>query len=317
MRLSFSVYGVMLAVLAAGCRTDTPRTASVSGGLIAAAEAASPPASFSDYWHQGKAEITSYRLEQARYGEIHAGHAVLIFVTEDLSRSKQVKLDDPAAAGEDAVNVLKLNAMRNFTTGIYPYAMMASVFSPVDRARYPHPLKITMSAQEWCGQAFVQMNLRDTVYTVQQYSYFEREGDISAEVGAVMPEDGIWTAIRLDPASLPTGTVRVIPGAMFQRLNHTPWAIQTAQASLQPDAGQPDQRAYTLEYPALNRTLTIRYRSAFPYEIESWEETYPDGFGSRAKLLATKAVRMKRVMVDYWTKNHVADRGWRKALDLE
>ncbi len=38
---------------------------------------------FNDYWYDGKAEITSYKLEQARYGELHEGYVVLVFVTED------------------------------------------------------------------------------------------------------------------------------------------------------------------------------------------------------------------------------------------
>jgi len=35
---------------------------------------------FGDYWYTGEAELTSYELKQSRYGEIHEGHAVLIFV---------------------------------------------------------------------------------------------------------------------------------------------------------------------------------------------------------------------------------------------
>ncbi|MEL7148626.1 MAG: hypothetical protein AAFO69_19785, partial [Bacteroidota bacterium] len=87
---------------------------------------------FNSYWYQGKAEITSYALEQARYGEVHPGKAVMVFVTEDFSRSKQVKLDFPGRAGNDAVKVLKLNALWKFNTGIYDYSVMQSTFTPVD-----------------------------------------------------------------------------------------------------------------------------------------------------------------------------------------
>ena len=38
-------------------------------------------ANFGDYWYQGKAELSRYDLKQVRYGEIHQGDAVLIFVT--------------------------------------------------------------------------------------------------------------------------------------------------------------------------------------------------------------------------------------------
>jgi len=52
------------------------------------ADAAPPAEEFGAYWYQGKAELTSYTLEQARYGEVHPGEAVLVFVTEDFSKSK-------------------------------------------------------------------------------------------------------------------------------------------------------------------------------------------------------------------------------------
>ena len=46
---------------------------------------------FADYWHQGVAELTRYRLRQARYGEVYDGEAVLIFVTEPFLPDAQVK----------------------------------------------------------------------------------------------------------------------------------------------------------------------------------------------------------------------------------
>ena len=91
---------------------------------------------FGEFWYQGKAEITSYSLEQARYNETHTGHAVLIFVTEDFSESKQVKLDNPDRVPEDRLPVLKLNLTKKFNTGIYPYSIMASVFTPLDRKKH-------------------------------------------------------------------------------------------------------------------------------------------------------------------------------------
>ena len=71
---------------------------------------------FRDYWHAGKAEVSSYDLQQSRYGETRGGKAVLIFVTEDLSKKLQVKLDDPS--GRNKINVLKLNFTKSFITGI-------------------------------------------------------------------------------------------------------------------------------------------------------------------------------------------------------
>ena len=272
---------------------------------------------FNAYWYQGKAELTSYTLEQARYGEIHQGHAVLIFVTEDFSRSKQVKLDDPAQAGDDSVKVMKLNLTKKFNTGIYPYSMMTSVFTPVERKLNPQTLKITTSSQEWCGHTFVQMNLNDQSYRIQQNSYFESEGDKTLTLEGAIPEDELWTTIRLNPEDLPTGKLQLIPGTMFQRLRHLSWTIQSATAQLKPVEGNSQLVAYTLTYPELERTLSIEFNKAFPHEIESWEETYQSGWGQGAKVLTTKAQRKKRILLDYWTKHNVADEVLRRELDLD
>src|SRR5690606_23926934 len=83
---------------------------------------------FKDYWFGGKAEITSYELEQARYGEMRQGKSVLIFVTEPFLAKEQVKADEHHV---DNVTVLKLNSTKNFITGIYPYSIMSSCFYPI------------------------------------------------------------------------------------------------------------------------------------------------------------------------------------------
>jgi hypothetical protein len=87
-----------------------------------------PGEQFKQTWYAGKAEISSYSLEQARYGEIRNGEATLIFVTEDFSADKLVKLDEPAGA-TDKMRVLKMNMNKKFVTGIYPYSMMLSLLA--------------------------------------------------------------------------------------------------------------------------------------------------------------------------------------------
>ena len=79
---------------------------------------------FSDYWYKGQAEISSYELSQSRYGGVHDGKTVLVFVAEDFSNSKHVKLDEPYKHKSDAVRILKLNTSKEFITGIYKYTMM-------------------------------------------------------------------------------------------------------------------------------------------------------------------------------------------------
>ena len=280
--------------------------------MPAAIPAPPVPDPFGDYWYQGEAELTSYTLEQARYGEVHPGHAVLIYVTEPFSKSKQVKLDRAGQTPEDEVTVMKLNFTKNFNTGIYPYSMMASVFTPIERADHPHTLKVTTTSQEWCGHTFMQLNHMDAGYRAEVRSYFESEGDQNLTVPAALLEDELWTIIRLNPDGLPTGEIELLPGTMFQRLGHVESKVQRAIATLTDAPDQPDQQVYTLTYPDLGRTLAIRFNKAFPFEIEGWTETR----GTGARSLTTRATRNERMMLDYWARNGLADAPLRAELGL-
>lgn len=270
-----------------------------------------PDQQWNDYWYKGLAELTSYTLQQSRYGEIHSGTVVNIFVTEDFSRTKQVKLDDSRNAGDDKVNVLKLNQSVKFNTGIYPYSLMMSAFSPVDMQQFPHALKIAATMQEWCGMTYFQLNNRADKYTIEQRSYFESEGDKDVNLSNdIVLEDEVWTHIRMQPATLPLGEIKIFPGALYLRLSHKPIEAVDAKASLRNAEGM---KIYQIDYPSLNRTLSITFEPVFPYKITGWEDTYP---GLDGKLLTTVASKNKELMVDYWSKHTNADSLLRKELGL-
>jgi len=266
---------------------------------------------FNNYWYAGKAEIASYDLEQSRYGEIHKGHAVLIFVTEDLSKSKQVKLDYPQRAQKDKIGVLKLNFTKKFNTGIYPYSMMQSVFTPVDRNSHPNSLKTTMSSQEWCGHTFTQLNLKKDMFAINSYSYFEQEGDKQSDLDKTLLEDEIWNLIRLDYKGLPVGDIEIIPGIFHSRLLHQTLNKTIANASLSEDG---TAMTYLLDYPKEGRSLSITFEKVFPHKILSWQET-AKGLGG--KTLTTKATLKKTLHTDYWSKNKNKYKYLRDSLGLK
>jgi hypothetical protein len=269
---------------------------------------------FKAYWFAGEAELTSYQLEQARYGEIHQGNAVTIFVTEPFSKNKQVKLDEANEAGADKVDVLKLNFTKTFNTGIYPYSLITSIFSPLETTdQISKSLKISMSAQEWCGHAFVQMNLKGEKYNVQQNSYFESEGDRTFTLDNKLCEDQLWTMIRTTPHLLPTGKINLIPSIQYSRLMHEDIKPYEATASLRVESGMV---YYTLVYPHNQRKLEIRFTEETPYYIEGWEETYKDGWGESAKVLTTKATLLKRLKSAYWEHHNNSDAHMRTELGL-
>lgn len=262
---------------------------------------------FNAYWHAGKAEINSYNLSQSRYGENRRGKAVLIFVTEDLSRKRQVKLDDPSQGNK--VNVLKLNFIKKFITGIYPYSMMLSVFTPTDREKDPSSVKATMSSQEWCGQVYTQLNLRGNRYAVRSHSYFEQEADEQFSVKQALLEDELWNFIRLDQEHLPVGEMKVVPGLFYSRLNHAGLALQSAIG----ERSESDSSyTYKLAFPEYERTLLIHYQKSFPFRILGWEESWKE----KGKVMTTTARLDKTLYTDYWTKNKSEFTYLRDSLNL-
>lgn len=261
---------------------------------------------FKAYWYNGTAEVTSYELSQERYGSLREGTAVTIFVTEDFAPDKQVKADNRS---EDNIPVLKFNSTKKFLTGIYPYSIMNSTFSPVDTDE--HAIKVSNSVQEWCGQVYMQLNNREK-YEIVGYSYFESEGDQEKQLPKSWLEDEIWNRIRINPNELPTGDFMMIPSFESMRLRHKEAKAYPVTASLR----QGDSLSiYQLKYPELSRDLVIYFNSDFPFEIEKWEETNA-GWGNSEEKLKTTATRLGRIRSAYWTKNKPGDIILRDSLGL-
>jgi len=268
---------------------------------------------FRDYWFKGTAEISGYRLEQARYGEMRSGEAVLVFVTEPFSKSKGVKLDNAEIAGSDRVDVLKLNFTRNFITGIYPYSVMSSIFTPVSTDRYNPSLKSVSTCQEWCGQTFTQLNREANGYDVKEFSYFESEGDRQFQLKDVLLEDELWTMLRIAPGQIPTGLVSLLPSGQFLRFSHEEIVPREANISIQ---NRGDMNQLKVMYPYNGRSLEINYSPEFPYTIESWADSYKDGWGEKAQVLTTRGTLMGRINSPYWTENANSDTTLRHQLGL-
>lgn len=244
---------------------------------------------------------------QERYGEIREGTAVNIFVTEDFLPDAQVKANN---ASEENISVMKLNQMKNFNTGIYPYSIMTSTFSPI--ATKEHPLKITNSVQEWCGQVYMQLNNREN-FEIESHSYFQGEADQKLSLPKTYLENELWNLIRINPEELPTGDVMIIPSFEYLRLRHKEIKEHNAFASLK----QGDSiTIYTLNYPDLQRQLMLFFSSTFPYEIEKWEEVNAADQNDTLRLKTT-ATKLKRIKSDYWTKNRNENLNLRDSLQLK
>lgn len=262
---------------------------------------------FKTYWYAGEAEITSYSLQQARYGETRDGKAVLIYVTEPFLPEKQVKADSD---GPNNVPVLKLNATKNYITGIYPYSLMSSSFYPVyDNG---HALKVSFSSQEWCGLIYAQINNREA-FEVMSHSYFENEADQNFTLEKTILENELWNKIRINPENLPVGTHKVIPSLEYIRLSHNELKPYEATLTLSVEG---DTYAYKIDFPTLQRSLDIRFSNRFPYGILGWSETFTSGYGDKRRQMTSTATKISTIKAPYWRQNGNKDLSLRDSLGL-
>ncbi len=270
------------------------------------------------YWHQGLGEINVYSLEQNRYKDTYNGGVVLIFVTEDFLTDKQVKND--AYKNKKSTPILKTNAIQRFSTGIYDYSLMTSVFTPVQTSEWPATMKVTNSGQDWCGQVYSQINWNNEgEYQHLLHSYFENEGDQENTSEADLLEDEIMNRIRMGWQHLPEGEKQLIPSMNFLRLLHQPYASYTANLSVSDYSGDDitsdkPLKVYTIQYPALERTLEIIFQAKAPFIIEGWKDAYPSIFDK--KIRSSIAVRQKTVLEDYWSHHSPSDHNLRDDLGL-
>ncbi|MGY3793166.1 septum formation inhibitor Maf [Aquimarina sp. 433] len=310
--LLFGALGVLVIIACSNIKADEKNNTALNNSSESAESELQPAKELSEdfkkYWYAGKAEITSYTLEQARYGEIREGKAVLIYVTEDFLPKEQVKAD---YQNDTNVPVLKLNATKKFNTGIYPYSIMQSTFYPVSDNK--HAIKVSSSMQEWCGHVYAQINNKEN-YEITSHSYFQGEADQNFTLDKDILENELWTKIRIDPENLPTGDIKVIPSLEYCRLKHKEIKAYNAKATITKEGNYSN---YSLEYPELKRKLNITFSTSFPYEIESWTETFTSGFGPNTKELVTTATKLKSIKSAYWGKNSNKDEVLRDALDLK
>jgi len=285
-------------------KSDAETTIETTDKAVTQTPAKALTQEFKDYWFAGEAEITSFKLEQARYGEMRDGHAVLIYVTEDFLPDAQVKADQQ---NPDNISVLKLNATKKFNTGIYPYSIMQSTFYPLSNNQ--HALKVSNSIQEWCGQVYAQLNNRSD-FEIESHSYFQGDADQSFNLNKAILENELWIQLRIDPKSLPTGDLQIIPSFEYTRLKHK--TIKSYQANALLTEG-----TYKIVYPELERTVIINFNPQSPYNILGWTETFKSGSEENAKMLTTTATKLVTIKSPYWGKKSNKDSILRETLQLE
>jgi hypothetical protein len=235
---------------------------------------------FGAWWHDGKAELDGYRYTLTRYGQTRHGQAVAVFVTEPFSRSKNVKVDDPAKNPADTFDALKLNLVRDFQTGIYDYNTMTSLFVRSDDFE---PVKVSFSSTEWCGNVYEELKLDPGLVTQRLSSYFENESATREErrpKGGLLEEELFLKLRGLRGDFLPPGesrTVPMLPSSFRRSLTHQPlqWSearIQhlPAARSITVPAGRFETNVYVVRLPS-GAEGTFFIETRYPHRVIRWE----------------------------------------------
>jgi hypothetical protein len=284
--------------------------------VVLALAAPAAAADFWKHWGDGRAEVNAYDLTQPRYGQERKGTAVLIFVTEDFSDSLRVKADPGTHPASDVYPVLKLNAVRDFQTGIYDYNVMTSTFLRV-ASGWP-VAKVSFSSQEWCGQVWHQLVPRGGRIDGISHSYFDGEADGTDELQR--PDNGVledalpivlrgWKGEFLEPGE--SRTVPFLPSLLHARLQHEPLAwlsatiVRSAGTSeITVPAGRFEVTTYSVRIDD-GRELTFAIEAALPWRLI--RQTGPDG----EELVLKGSKRLS-----YWQLNSEGDETHLKEIGL-
>ncbi len=279
---------------------------------------------FGAYWHDGKAELDGYQVAVERYGHTRHGRAVAIYVTEPFSRSKHVKLDDPSTAPGGAVDVLKLNLVRDFQTGIYDYHTIVSLFA--SSADFT-PIKLAFSSSEWCGQVYEELNAWGSKLSQRVSSYFEGESSeraLEIPAGGVQ-EDALFILLRgLRGPFLQPGEKRSVPflaSPFYRRLAHRPaaWATATIERLVGAEAITVPGGAFTTDVfvvrPSDGRQGRFHVERPYPHRIVKWVWKPAATAGPLGGMDAAELTGSTRL--EYWKTHDPGDEKYLESLGME
>ncbi|HKP97342.1 MAG TPA: hypothetical protein VJ385_16465, partial [Fibrobacteria bacterium] len=285
-------------------------------------EKTGPGAEFLKYWKSGLAELSSYAITAERYGEMRKAQGVLVFVYEEINADTRVKVESDKTPPAKRVPVLKLNSVLKFTTGVYDYSIMTSVFAGLSGPGVQRPLqpqKVSFTSQEWCGNVFHQVIPRPKGLFSEIHSYFEAEGDAVTTLpypdagnsnrgvnapGTFYYEDEMPILVReLDGPFAEAGAplrMQLVPGLWERRKRHVPLAFTEAVLTkVGPETlafkGK-SRKAVKWTLETMGMTATYHVEAGAPRKLLAWENSR----GEKGELIAS-------IRSAYWEHNRNVD----------
>ncbi len=274
--------------------------------------AASASSAFWSVWGDGKAELSGYAIATNRYGALREGRVVLIYVTEPMDRRVWIKDDAGDVPDAFRLNVLKLNNVLKFQTGIYPYSVMTSTYAPVD-AYGPErfaPAKIAMTAQEWCGSVYQRILPSASGLASEVRSYFHADGDRDATVSApagTLYEDALLVQLRELDGPFASGkdwSGSIVPSLWAVRKNHG--TLEPVPATIRRETATRDGARVNRFTLAYGKTSTVYdVETAAPHRVLGWKSSD----GEEAHILKT-------ARLPYWQLHGPGDEKYLKQIGM-
>ena len=217
---------------------------------------------FTDYWKKGKIEITKYELKE---DSILVGEGSLTFSIDYVEGVNKT----------DSIQVLHSDFTGKIHKENYDYSAMTSTYSPLNQTLRPHATKVINSVQELAINSFLELSQIPKFYEIESDNTFKEKTKKHFILEKRNLEDELWAKIRMNPDDLPTGDIEIIPSfAYWQSVRKSP-NVYEAKAVLKDYLGTEftgkKLKIYSLDYPDLERNLSIIFEGDFPFEIVSWK----------------------------------------------
>lgn len=292
---------MLLALLlgAAACAGPAPPEGRAAAGAAGLPEEATGWGR-GDPWNDGLAELTVMRGTLPRYGAPREVELRLVTVAEDLDAESLVKSDRPDEVS--TIRVLKLNLKRRFTTGVYDYDQMASVFLDAGSLRL---VKETVTHHELCGNAFSILEAPSAggPARLRTFSYFDgaAEGSRSYHGEGLLTPEALPLALRGVPREEGwRSELRLIPGLIEGRpVPGDPEIVEVRVGEVVPvDTGLGTLPGRLVEVERRAGVDRLWIEEAPPGRLLRWETA--EGLSARLEWAERLA---------YWTRNGPGDEG--------
>lgn len=220
-----------------------------------------------DYWTNGTVEMNTYMLMQTGDEGALEGEMVLLYALEDVFQPDCTAFADKA--------ILRLSMVKKNRDEIFESRLTTHIYTPANGLdETPEPtVKIIYGAEQWEEQHYSRVEKDQNGYRIKSYSFDTGEA-LRTRYFTAMPEEDVWTRMRLDPLSLPMGSFEMIPGQEYlDRHSIEPESYGViGKLQLQITADHLQHYVYQLYFPELQRRVEWRFEAYFPYTLLNWEE---------------------------------------------